>query len=379
MRAKPAKLKHVSASSIGLFDRCQTRWYYTYLLGMRGKTTDAMTRGSRVHEQLEKYLKDGTKPEVKTTSGLIAAQGLEHIPSPKKFTKKENKVEASLAEYPVPNLPIPFKGFIDYLVVDTDDGIIEVGDHKTTSGWKWIKTEEELRENTQLVIYARHVLEHYPDATDIRLTHVYYLTRPPHSSRKVTVVVSRQHVYDEFDKVLAAAHKMIEAASNTLDHADKNKADCFAYGKRCTQYDECWHTINHTEKLPMSNKQEDILAFLRGESVPPAPVAAEPEPVVSETEVINEAVTVYIGCKPLYGECKSLIDALAPLMAEVCSDKNVSHIGFVPYAQGWDMLAAKLSAQGLPNGAYYVPSFSNVAQRLSDTLVTVANQVVIAG
>lgn len=342
-----------------------------------------MARGSKVHEHLEKYLKEGTAPKDKTTAGLIAKQGLNHIPSPDKFKNAENKVEASLAEYPIANLPIPFKGFIDYLVVDTDDGIIEVGDHKTTSGWKWIKTEEELAENTQLIIYARHVLEHYPDATDIRLTHVYYLTRPPHSSRKVSTVVTRQHVYDEFAKILVNVNEMLDASTKTLDHADKNQKDCFAYGKRCSQYDECWHTISHTEKVPMSQSQEDVLAFLRGEKTTPAPTVTVAEieaiPTVETTEVINEAVTIYMGCKPLHGECISLIDALAPLMKEVCEEKNVSHIGFIPYAGGWDILAAKLSEQGLPNGAYYIPTFSNVAQRLSDTLVAIADQTVIAG
>lgn len=164
-KAKLKDLTHVSASSIQLHDRCPTRWYYNYLLGIRGKTTDAMTRGSKVHEALEKYLKDGTAPDQSTTAGLIASKGLSLIPEP----SEDNKIELSLSEFPVPNLPIPFKGFIDYLVTDAEDGIIEIGDHKTTSGWKWAKTEEELTTNTQLIIYARHVLEHNPNATQVRL------------------------------------------------------------------------------------------------------------------------------------------------------------------------------------------------------------------
>ena len=373
-RGRPQKLKHVSASSIQLFQRCNRRWYYTYLLGIRGKTTDAMTRGSKVHEQLEKYLKDGTKPNENTTAGLIASKGLDLIPKP----DKKNKVELSLAEFPVPNLPIPFKGFIDYLVTDAEDGIIEIGDHKTTSGWKWAKNEEELATNTQLIIYARHVLEHHPNATEVKLTHVYYLTRPPHGSKKVTALVSRQHVMDEFDKILVTVREMVAAAQETLDHTERNNKDCFAYGKRCSQYDECWHTITHTELLPMSNKQEDVLAYLRGGGDKEEPKAEAPAEVQT-TEVINEAVTVYVGCKPVYGETIPLLDAIKPLVDQVREEKNVEHIAFVPYGAGYDILASKLLAQGLPNGAYYMTLQGTTATKLLDTVIQVANQVVIAG
>jgi len=372
-RAKPGKLTHVSASSIQLFQRCNRRWYYTYLLGIRGKTTDAMTRGSRVHEQLEKYLKDGTKPDENTTAGLIASKGLDLIPKP----DKDNKIELSLSEFPIPNLPIPFKGFIDYLVVDEvepNDYYIEIGDHKTTSGWKWAKNEEELATNTQLIIYARHVLESYPGVDEVKMTHVYYLTRPPHGSKKVTATVTRQHVEDEFNKILVTVNEMIEASKNTLDHAEKNQKDCFAYGKRCSQYDECWHTIHHTETLPMSSKQEDVLAYLRGDKK-----EAAPEPKVEVPEVVNEAVTVYVGCKPIYGETIPLLDAIKPLIDEVREEKNVEHIAFVPYGAGYDILSAKLLAQGLPNGAYYMTLQGTTANKLLDTVIQVANQVVIAG
>ena len=128
----------------------------------------------------------------------------------------------------------------------------------------------------------------------------------------------------------------------------------------------------------MSNKQEKILDFLRGDDTDEQPKAEEVD-TTEPTEAINEAVTIYFGCKPLYGDTVSLIDHLAPLMQEVCNEKNVAHIGFIPYAQGWDLLAAKLQAVGLPNNSYYVPTFAQVSQRLGDTLIGLADQAVIAG
>jgi hypothetical protein len=208
------------------------------------------------------------------------------------------------------------------------------------------------------------------------------LTRPPHGSKKVSVVVSRQHVEDEFDKILVTVNEMIDASQNTLDHAQKNQKDCFAYGKRCSQYDECWHTIHHTETLPMSNKQEDVLAYLRGggdKAEPEVSETTEEVAAVQVTEVVNEAVTIYVGCKPVYGETIPLLDAIKPLVDQVREEKNVEHIAFVPYGAGYDILNAKLLSQGLPNGAYYMTLQGTTATKLLDTVIQVADQVVIAG
>lgn len=369
------QVTHVSASSITLFENCPTRWYHRYLLGHKTKQTDAMARGSQVHEHLEKYLETGTLPDTDTVTGKIAAAGIEHLPAP----NKDAGVEVDLKDYAMDGLPVPFKGFIDLL--ETEDEI-HILDHKTTSAWKWAKTEEELRTNMQLIIYARHVLDHHPDATEARLTHVYYLTRPPHGSRKVSVVVDRQHVEDEFNKILLTVNKMLETAQDTLVNADKNKSFCYSYGKRCPHYNDCWYTFERTETLPMSNKQEDVLALLRGDSkkkTSKKAKAEKPAPAPTQPEVINEAVTIYFGCRPMYGETISLVDHLEPMMKEIAAAEGVSHISFIPYAKGWDLLAQKLSETGLAHGAYYVPSMSQVAQRVSDALISAADQVVIAG
>ena len=126
----------------------------------------------------------------------------------------------------------------------------------------------------------------------------------------------------------------------------------------------------------MSNKQEAILDFLRGDTVDNEPEQATE---VSVPEVINEAVTVYVGCKPVYGETVPLLDAIKPLVDQVREEKNVEHIAFVPYGAGYDILAAKLLAQGLPDGAYYMTLQGTTATKLLDTVIQVADQVVIAG
>ena len=131
----------------------------------------------------------------------------------------------------------------------------------------------------------------------------------------------------------------------------------------------------------MSKNQEDILNYLRGtpaETPDNKELRQEDAPAV-QPEVINEATTIFIGCRPMYGETVSLVDYVAPMMTEIAKAEGVDHIAFIPYAKGWDLLAARLIKDGLPHGAYYIPAMSPMAQRLSDTLIHIADQVVIAG
>lgn len=371
---KPKELTHVSASSITLFSDCETRWYHRYLRGFKTKQTDAMARGSKVHEHLEKYLETGTKPDTETVTGKIAASGLEHLPEVNETTN----VEISLADFEVPNLPIAFKGYIDLL--DTKDEI-HILDHKTTSAWKWTKSEEELRSNMQLIIYARHVLEHHPEAQEVRLTHVYYLTRPPHTSKRVSVVVPRQHVYDEFDKILVTVNKMLDVAENSIDHAEKNKSFCYSYGKQCPHYNDCWYTFERTELLPMSNKQEGVLAFLRGETSTQETQETQAPKEIKEINMQDStaAITIYVNCRPMNKEVTPIQKALTDITNEICTANGVEHISFIKYAAGWDMLSAEIIKQGLPSGAYYISSDTQLYNRVMDSLMQVADEVVIAG
>jgi len=382
---------HASASSIDLFKRCETRWYNKYLLGFRDKATDAMTRGSQVHEQLENYLTKGTPPD-STIAGVIASKGLELLPQ-----GEDLEVEVSLSEYVIPNLPVPFKGFIDVLEMEED--AVHIVDHKTTSGWKWTKSEDELASNLQMVIYARHVLEHYPDIQQARLTHIYYLTRPPHGSKKVSVIVSRSDIYDQFDQILEIVKTMTDRSQKSLEHSAKNKADCYSYGKQCSHYNTCWHTVRRMDILPispkqeqildylrgieeekeMSDKQQDALSYLRGEDTDAVDKEAHTFPEPNLYKIDNSGdVILYIGCKPLYGEVISLVDHVQPLVSEVCQEQAVDHISLIPYAEGWNKLSLKLQTQGLPAGSYYLPPVSALSKYCTDTLIVIADQVILA-
>lgn len=359
-------LSHVSASSIELYRSCPRKWYYRYLLGHRGETTEAMLRGTKVHEVLEEYLLNGTTPSGRSQVVKIATPGIELLPA---RNPKEQRVEAPLTDFEIPNLPVPFKGFIDLL--DLTDGV-HILDHKTTSRLdRWAKTEEELAVNTQLIIYARHVLEHYQDADEARLTHVYYQTKTPYGAKRVSVVVKREEVYARFNEILETVEAMLEASANSIDSTAKESGFCYAYGKRCEHYTDCHYTLEHIERLPMSNDQENILAYLRGEQEEETPVDAPQEEQLG--------TTLYIGCRPLNEEVTPLRAALASYIDAICEQEKVEHISYIRYAQGYDILNAMIEQQGLPAGAIYVDPHSPLYGRVADALLLKAARVVMVG
>ena len=364
-------LSHVSASSIELYRSCPRKWYYTYMLGRRGKTTEAMLRGTKVHAVLEEYLLNGTTPSGRSQVVKIASPGIDLLPA---RNPSKQRVEAPLEDFKIPNLPVPFKGFIDLL--DLTDGV-HILDHKTTSNLeRWTKTEEELAVNTQLIIYARHVLEHYPDAEEARVTHVYYRTKTPYGAKRVSVLLKREDVYSRFDEILVTVKEMLEAATNSIEATAKESGFCFAYGKRCDHYNNCHYTLEHIEKLPMSNNQEDILAYLRGETS--TEETSTEETSTEETSTETPAI-LYVGCRPINESITPLRTALEPYIEEICAEHKVKHISLIKYAQGYDMLNSLIEERGLPGGAIYADPNSSLYGRLVDALLLKAARVVMRG
>ena len=181
----------------------------------------------------------------------------------------------------------------------------------------------------------------------------------------------REDVYSRFNDILDTVREMLDAATNSIDSTTKESGFCYAYGKRCDHYNECHYTLDHIERLPMSNSQEDILAYLRGEQA---------EETSSETPAKTPAkTTLYIGCRPINETITPLRTALAPYIEEICKRERVAHISYIKYAQGYDMLNAMIEQDGLPGGAIYVDPNSALYGRLVDAILLKAARVIMGG
>jgi len=316
-----------------------------------------MLRGNAVHQHLETYLLEGTLPD-NTPEGKIAKAGLHLLPA---RDASSQHVELSLDELPIPDLPVPFKGFID-LYIEGD--IPEVLDHKTTSNFKYALTEEGLSTDIQLIIYAAHVLANC-SAEEVKLTHVCYLTKTPYIAQRTSTIVCRNDVTSRFNEIVETAQEMLTASMLPVTSMEKDKGHCWAYGKRCPYYDECQRTTRNKGILNMGDQHLSVLNKLRGETPTTAPTTKEP-------------VVLYVNCAVLGEQLTPLSEGLRELIDRVCENKKASHIALIPYNEGYHLLSALIEAEGIPPGDYYAHGRSPLYSLTCDALHKVADRVVMA-
>jgi len=364
---------HISASQIQLFKDCPRKWGFKYIQGKdAGEPTESLALGSAVHTVLEDFLRDGTNPDVETLEGKIASTGVKFL---RQYTGY--LVEEPLDSFPAPPSPIPFKGFIDLYIID-DAGVPHVLDHKTTSAIKWAKTEDELRTNIQLMIYAKHVLLKHSDADIVRLSHVYYTTKPPYQSKQITIEVDRKHVDSQFDiimKSVYAMHTRIE--ENNPEKLTKRKSYCNAFNRTCEYTEEC-----ESEDMTSSKQQKDILAFLMADTEPEEKVVEQEEKVVEqkaeekkEEEAAAEgSTTLYVGCRPIGAQLKDFSSFCYQFEFDLTDGRT---FGSVPFGQGWESLIVKLRSTPIPVGEYFLSSQGALYTKLVDLLPSLFSRVIV--
>lgn len=367
------EIRHVSASSIKLYEACPTRWYYRYVIGDKEESTPAMELGTKVHSYLEDYLVTGRMPDLNETAGEIASAGLYLLDR-----TRDKQVELALDTLQVPGQLIPFKGFIDCLYSKCDlEDFPEILDHKTTSGWRYAKSPDELALDTQLIIYAKHVLAHC-DSTKVRLSHIAYLTKPPYEAKKSSIVVTREHVDKVFEKIYTKVEEMLESAKKPAETLPKNDKQCYSYGKRCPYYTQCHQQIptdtrktENRSEPPMTEKQKSVLGKLKSS---PAKIAiqnqlaeeSEPQGLSVDSDsaaatgqflqdcrvthvpslelvpsVVKEA-TLFVSCATIKGSIPLIQVVLSSLLQDIAESRRVKHIGLIPFGEGWELLSAKL-------------------------------------
>lgn len=157
------KLTRVSSSSINKFDAahpfgCPRRWWFNYVAKLEERATPNQELGVEVHKHIETFLTIGPN-DVPMSDKAAALLG-------KSYFYLEGLIgKAEYVEEPFTTTlaGVLATGFVD---VVTKTGII---DWKTSSNVKkYSKTEEELRTDTQMLIYARAFHSNLPEVT---LTH----------------------------------------------------------------------------------------------------------------------------------------------------------------------------------------------------------------
>ena len=381
----PHRVSHVSASQISTFRECPRKWYFDKIVRLPRTSTSATELGSRVHAVLEAYLR-GEVESIDTSDevGQIAASGLGYLPPVSSVLEIERSLEGDMA---LDDAPVPVQGYVD--VIDARSN--EILDHKTTSSQRYIKTQKELRDNVQMIMYATAYLRRFPQESHVTLTHIYYGTKK-RWSKKVSVKVSREHVESQWSAIKETITQMIEVsrADNAGDAPTCYEA-CDNYGG-CPYRGQCFRAPSYlphtdTENTPtqptqettnMSNmSREERLRALGG-----TPTQTPPQPQPQSYNAQRPAARVlYIGCFPMKGATNpplNAVDALAPIVEELCRSFNVPHLGVVDYGKGWSALAATLADRGWPANvsAIYLDPISKEYEHIASVLSAQADVVI---
>lgn len=384
----------LSASQMGLYDRCPKRWGFVYLEGRREPEHEAAEDGKEVHAMLEAYLRDGVVPDPNTRLGATAHEMLRHLPA-------RGSVKDVELDFELEVQGIRFRGRVDART----PGVVY--DHKSTGNMKAaVKTEEELETDLQALIYARWMNE------DGELQWTYGERLPPSKkgkpkSKKVCLRVVKEDVERKFDEiVLPLAREILDAyRHNDITLLPKHLGSCHMFPPNGCPFDndnDCKITDQERirfvmgDRIPLAEKlrarkaamlgeNTNVVAVPKADPINPPRVAAspvapvkprQPKPVLEAapeppspqpepeslalappqaTEVAPPPVIVSRHAKPiktLYCDCLPLTSSkvvhahilIAAAANEVQNDTQTHHVLLMDFAKGGPSLAAQLQA-----------------------------------
>ncbi len=277
------KLRNVSASQVGLFERCNRWWWWEKVAGHRLPPSPAMLRGTGIHSSIEHYLLHGNMLDNEWKKYVVAAKP--HLPEPGSNMLLEQKIVLDTGYSGV-----PWIGYIDLLEHNRDP--LRVRDYKTTSDFRYAKTPHELSCNTQMVSYARFCYEE-GHVGQIELAHLYLHTRRKTPTTKcVSALVNKDSIEKEWDQRLGTVGDMIAAATiESGEDISPNPSSCGMYGG-CPHRARCGISDSDSplKRIGLAQgKKETTMSFLdrlkakqaektgtNGQTAPPAPITAVP-------------------------------------------------------------------------------------------------------
>jgi len=291
-------IRNVSASQVGLYERCNRWWWWERIAGHRGPPSEAMLRGSAIHKAIENYLLHGQISDDEYAKFVVAVKP--HLPALDQNVLVEKKVVI-----PTGFDGIPWIGFIDLLEHERNPR--RVSDYKTTSDFRYAKTPHELSTNTQLISYAKYCYDE-GHTGPLEIGHLYIHTRRKTPQVKpVYVEVNQDHVESEWQKRLVTVGDMIQSATVTDGESiTPNPASCGMYGG-CPHRARCGFSAkalfkqlapkektkekgkekmgSFMDKLKAANAKA-VKTKTNGQSGAPAPVTAQPATVPGNTGVV---------------------------------------------------------------------------------------------
>lgn len=257
----------VSPSQIENYIKCPRAWFFKSVARIPEPQKGHQALGTSFHLIMEKVPKGLSWPSIQDTNASqeewdkanqMANQALPLLPmDPQGRIKREHGIVLETYE----NGPL-MKGYIDLalppgigwpaFLIPANEAII--GDYKTLSDFRYMKTPEELASSIQMMSYAKWAITEWPSGlvgpTDplpehVRLLHIYAKTKSPFSRSSIrheSALVSVPEIEAFWNKTLDIVREMQSTATctNAEDVEAKGALNghCEAYGG-CHFRDKC--------------------------------------------------------------------------------------------------------------------------------------------
>lgn len=288
-----------SVSQVNAFDDCPRKWAWQKLDGLNDPPNEAAALGIELHDQQEKWLKEGRPLNLLLPSGPIAMAGLHLLPMPKSPGLDVEK------EFTIVIGGHNFRGYKDYEVY-WPGYLPKVGDHKSSKDFRWALTagydppehgqeDRRLRTDKQACLYAAETMWRTGlEACEVEW--VYYRTTGAPKAEAVRVILTRADVEPVLERMVKSCDTMTAlldmAATRGLRAMDipPNPRACDKYGG-CKFRNLCnlSPVQRMTSIMTQTNLGSDLLAQLQsmapqnGAAINPPPMAppgyAGPPPI----------------------------------------------------------------------------------------------------
>jgi len=289
-KISPSQLKTAFHSETG----CIRKWAFNKIEGQRSPPTAATTLGTNVHAVAEDYLNLGTVPNLSTKPGKIFASGIHLLPDRKLVTGVEKNFNLRFSD------TVTFHGIVDFAGDDF------IGDHKTTSNFRYALTPEELVTDYQGVLYGMaHATDRNLGLTEkFKLIWVYYLTRGKPQARRVQIETNRVQLERTYFPLAEKAEQLVKL-KNTVESAlevEPNYSACGAFGgcpfrNKCESEKPVYDfSKQNMEKDSMSSllerlKEKQKTKTPKSQNEKPAksaePLSINPPEIVAESEPVK--------------------------------------------------------------------------------------------
>lgn len=222
----PLPVSSHSASQVKVFELCERKWTLENLHKLRGPASSSLELGSALHKQIEDWLTHGIEPK-----SPLAYAGIQNLPlRGSGFMAVEKSIEGTLM---TGNLP--WKGFIDLVYQKPNVlNVVQLWDHKSTKNMQWAKTNEQLKTDTQMNVYAKYAFTAEPKLERVELFHNNLVTSTMNYTEVRSNHVTRAENAEVWSEINSRAQEMQVLSDMAVQSADVN------FWERATpNYDSC--------------------------------------------------------------------------------------------------------------------------------------------